>query len=81
MAILTIRNVPVEVYERLRASAATNHRSINGEAIECLRLALAKRATRDVGALIARARAIHERMRGGPLTNAEIDAAKREGRE
>jgi len=80
MAVLTIRSVPDNVYESLKTQAAASRRSINSEAIECLRFALAKRAERDVGALVARARALHERMRGGYVTNAEITAAKRRGR-
>jgi plasmid stability protein len=81
MAVLTIRNVPEELYERLRTAAETRNRSINGEAIECLRFALAPRANRDTGVLVARARAIHERMRGAYLTAAEIKRAKGAGRE
>jgi len=81
MPILTIRNVPNEVYARLRAEAEAKHRSINGEAIECLKFALATRAERDPAALVERARAIHERTRGGYLTSAEIKRAKARGRE
>ena len=80
MAVLTIRNVPDEVYGRLRAQAEASRRSINSEAIECLRFALAPRIDRDVNTLVLRARAVHERMRGPYLTNAQITEAKRRGR-
>ena len=82
MAVLTIRNVPDAVYERLRARAAEQRRSINSEAIECLRLALAKRSQRNVGAFLDRARVVREGLATGGLylTTAELTEAKREGR-
>ena len=36
MATLTIKNVPDQLYERLRERAAANRRSMNGEAVVCL---------------------------------------------
>lgn len=33
---LTLKNIPDEVYERLKASAETHRRSVNSEAIVCL---------------------------------------------
>lgn len=33
---LTLKNIPDEVYDRLRLSAATHRRSLNSEAIVCL---------------------------------------------
>lgn len=33
---LTLKNIPDEVYDRLRLSAATLRRSLNSEAIVCL---------------------------------------------
>lgn len=33
---LTLKNIPDEVYERLKASAAAHRRSLNSEAIVCL---------------------------------------------
>jgi antitoxin FitA len=82
MAILTIRNVPDDLYDRLKARAAEQHRSVNGEVIECLRIALSARQPRDTEALLARARAHRRRLetRGGRLTLAEMNEARREGR-
>jgi antitoxin FitA len=37
---LTLKNIPDEVYERLRFSATIHRRSLNSEAIVCLELAL-----------------------------------------
>ncbi len=44
MATLHVRNVPDELYERLRASAGAEGRSIGAEAIALLRRALGERA-------------------------------------
>lgn len=41
MPTLYVRNVPAELYERLRREAASTRRSIGSEAIELLRRALA----------------------------------------
>ena len=40
MPTLHVRNVPTELYERLRQEAAASRRSINAETIEILRQAL-----------------------------------------
>jgi plasmid stability protein len=79
MPILTIRNVPDDVHEQLKARAAANRRSVNSEAIECLRIALAGRSERDVGGYLARARMVRERG-ATYVTDEQIDSARREGR-
>lgn len=38
--ILTLKNIPDAVYERLKASAEAHRRSLNSEAIVCLEAAL-----------------------------------------
>lgn len=42
MASFTIKNIPDHIYEKLKARAAENHRSINQEAILCLTLELTR---------------------------------------
>ena len=37
---LTLKNIPDDVYERLKAAAAAHRRSLNSEAIVCLETAL-----------------------------------------
>ena len=82
MAILTIRNVPDDLYDRLKARAAEQRRSVNGEVIECLRIALSARGPRDTEELLARARMQRQRLesRGGSLTLSAMTEARREGR-
>lgn len=78
---LTLKNIPDEVYERLKLSAQAHRRSMNSEAIVCLetalltsRLAPAERLAR------ARARALRAALPRGEFRAKDIDAMKREGR-
>ena len=76
---LTLRNIPDEVYVRLKALAASHRRSLNSEAIVCLEsVLLPGRATAEE--VIARARSIRESLPKGKFTAKDIDAFKREGR-
>jgi antitoxin FitA len=77
---LTLKNVPDEVYQRLKAAAAQHRRSLNREAIVVLEAALAPGL---VPALerIARARALRTSLPERVKFRAEdIDTLKRTGR-
>lgn len=76
---LTLKNIPDEIYTRLRASADTNRRSLNGEALVCLETVLLPERIQPHERLIrARAlRAMITKARGGAR---EIDTMKRKGR-
>lgn len=78
-ATLTLKNVPDEVYERLKASAATHRRSLNSEAIVCLESVLL-RGRVDPAERLARARALRSKLRKVRFRARDIDALKREGR-
>ena len=43
MASITIKNIPDDLYQRLKAAAQAHHRSINGELIHCLEVVLKPR--------------------------------------
>jgi len=76
---LTLKNIPDEVYFRLKASAESHRRSLNSEAIVCLEsVLLPGRVTAEE--IIARARAIRHSLAKGKFKAKEIDAFKREGR-
>jgi plasmid stability protein len=76
---LTLKNIPDEVYLRLKASAESHRRSLNSEAIVCLEsVLLPGRASAEE--VIARARAIRESLPKGKLTAKAIDDFKRVGR-
>ena len=59
MATLHVRNVPPEVYEALRARAASRHRSINAEVVEILRETLEQP---DMSEILERMRLLAERI-------------------
>ena len=76
---LTLKNIPDEIYVRLKASAEGHRRSLNSEAIVCLEsVLLPGRATAEE--VISRARAIRDSLPKGKFTAKDIDAFKREGR-
>ncbi len=77
---LTLKSIPDEVYERLKASAAMHRRSLNREAIVCLEAAL--RPTRMApGERIARARELRASLAPTEFRARDIDTLKRQGRE
>jgi len=79
MATITLKNVPDELYERLKKSAAENRRSINSEAITCLERMLRIPAV-DPKTFLAEVRAMRRRMKGVWVTDESLNAAKRQGR-
>ncbi len=78
-ATITLKNIPDEVYLRLKAAAQSHRRSLNSEAIVCLEAVLLPGRT-TAEEVIARARAIRESLPKGKFTAKDIDAYKREGR-
>jgi antitoxin FitA len=74
----TLKNIPDEIYEKVKKRAERNHRSINGEIISILNAATAPDHI-PVDVILARARALRERTHGC-LTDDFINQAKREGR-
>jgi plasmid stability protein len=79
MATITLKNVPDDLYARLKERAARSRRSINREAIVCLEQALPNVEV-DREALLARIRARREAMTGIYITEEELNVAKRKGR-
>ncbi len=76
---LTLKNIPDEVYQRLKASAETHRRSLNSEAIVCLEAVLLPGRV-DPAERIARAQALRAALPKGKFKPRDIDAMKREGR-
>jgi plasmid stability protein len=77
---LTLKNIPDDLYERLKAAASVHRRSLNGEAIVCLERAL---GTIKISAAerLERIRRLRAQLPDLSISDAEIDAMKREGRE
>jgi plasmid stability protein len=76
---LTLKNIPDDVYDRLKLSAETHRRSMNSEAIVCLEAALLPSKLAPMERL-ARARALRSALPKGKFRARDIDAMKREGR-
>ncbi|HMO53762.1 MAG TPA: Arc family DNA-binding protein [Tepidiformaceae bacterium] len=79
MATLTIRNVPDDLYERLKALAKRNRRSLNQEAIQRLERSTAdvREGAHEKSQRLAAFRASLPRL---AHSSEEIDRWKREGR-
>jgi plasmid stability protein len=78
MASLTLKDLPTSLHRELKARAERHGRSLNREAIACLRGAIATERV-DVDAVLARARAARRRVRGA-IAIAEIRRLIRAGR-
>ena len=76
---LTLKNIPDEVYERLKLAAGLHRRSLNSEAIVCLEAVLAP-AKITSGERIARARALRAGLGATQLRVQDIELLKGEGR-
>ena len=79
MATLTIRNVPEDLYQGLKADAARNGRSLNQEAIQRLRLGILRRTPEERQRAFDRLRELRERS-GVWIDHDEVDALINEGR-
>ncbi|MCL2340741.1 MAG: plasmid stability protein [Proteobacteria bacterium] len=75
---LTLKNVPDDVYARLKTSAELNRRSINSEAIVCLETVLAPGCS-AAGERLRRARTLRGQL-GTAFDVDALDALKREDR-
>ncbi len=78
MATLTIKNMPDELYEKIKASAAVNRRSINQEVIFLIEQVLAANAA-GFETTLSEVRLLREQL-GIYVTEDEINQAKNEGR-
>ena len=76
---LTLKNIPDEVYERLKLSAAAHRRSMNSEAIVCLESVLLTSKLAPAERL-ARARSLRAALPKGKFRATDIHRMKREGR-
>ena len=76
---LTLKNIPDDVYDRLKHSAVMNRRSMNSEAIVCLEAALLPNKLTPSDRL-ERARALRGALPKGKFRARDIDAMKRNGR-
>jgi plasmid stability protein len=78
-ATLTLKGIPDDVYQRLKAAAEAHRRSLNSEAIVCLETVLLP-GKMPAAERLARARALRASLPQGKFRAEDIDALKREGR-
>ena len=76
---LTLKNIPEDVYRRLKLSAETHRRSLNSEAIVCLESVLTPTRL-SPSERLARARALRGQLAQAHFKARDIDTAKRQGR-
>lgn len=76
---LTLKNIPDNIYARLKASAEANRRSLNSEAIVCLEAMLLP-DYKSAAERLTRVRALHAKLKDREFKSGDIDAMKREGR-
>ena len=79
MPTITIKNIPEDLYERLKEAARLHRRSINSEVIVCIEKAVRSQRI-DVEAEIAAARALREQAGDYYLTDDALDQFKSESR-
>ena len=79
MPTITLKNIPGRLYERLKQSASSNRRSINGEAIVCIEKAVVSQRV-DPEDFLIQARRMREKFKGHPVSDGDFTRAKSEGR-
>ena len=79
MPTITVKNIPDDLYERLRESARAHRRSINSEVIVCIERMVGAYKV-DVEAEIAHARALREQTGDYVLTDDDLEQFKSAGR-
>lgn len=79
MATITVKNIPDELYDRLKSVAEINRRSLNSEIIKCIENAVLSRRI-DIDATLANARRIRQLTAENPISEEEFTRVKAEGR-
>ncbi|MCX8049883.1 MAG: Arc family DNA-binding protein [Methylohalobius sp.] len=78
-ATITLKNIPDDLYQRLKEAAQAHHRSLNSEVIACLeQVLLPTRLTADER--LARARQLRSRLKPSQFKVDEITQAIDRGR-
>jgi plasmid stability protein len=79
MPTITVKNIPVEVYEKLKRAAQISHRSMNSEIIACIERAVCSQEI-NPDLLLANARKLRTKTTSYPITDKEFAQAKTTGR-
>lgn len=79
MPTITLKNIPDDVYSRLKETAQRHRRSLNSEILVCLERSLMPRPL-SVDDALSNARRLRQGVVGPPFSHEEIDEARRSGR-
>lgn len=79
MTSFTVKNIPPEIYKKLKKSAEINRRSINSEIIVCIENTVHSQAV-DAGLILTKARKLRAHTKDFPITDDELTQAKIVGR-
>ena len=79
MATVTVKNIPDELYEKLKTDAEINRRSINSQIIVCIENAVGTRPI-DVTKTLEHARRLRGLTEEHPIDDAGFNQAKADGR-
>ncbi|MGD9099347.1 MAG: Arc family DNA-binding protein [Anaerolineae bacterium] len=79
MHTFTVKNIPPDLYERLKQLAKANRRSINNEIIVCIERSVSSQRIAPE-AVLTRARKLREKTLDFPVGDEEFTRAKEAGR-
>lgn len=78
MPSITVKNIPDEIYDKVRQQAQAHHRSINSEIIACLEQTVQARSI-SPSDILNEARRLRKKAKGS-LSSKEIEEAINQGR-
>jgi hypothetical protein len=79
MPAITLKNIPPELYERLKQSARANRRSLNSEILVCIERAIGA-PPRQADEIVLHARKLRDLTAGYKVADEVFTQAKSEGR-
>jgi plasmid stability protein len=79
MPTITVKNIPLDVYGKLKKAAEISHRSINSEIIACIERAVGSQPI-NPELLLANARRLRAKTARHPIRGREFTKAKAAGR-
>jgi plasmid stability protein len=79
MATVTVKNIPDDLYKRLKSVAEANRRSVNSEIIVCIENSVVSRRV-DIDEVVEKARRLRHWTAGHLVSNDGFNQAKSEGR-
>jgi len=79
MATVTIKNIPDELYKRLKAVAEVNRRSINSEIIMCIENSITSQRI-NLNEMLENVRQLRQLTSGYKISDEAFNQAKSDGR-